>query len=126
MRSRRRHAAVVAVAVMAFVHLAAIGGCGPAGPKTYPVRGKVESTAGGASQLAGNHIEAVLEQDPTVRASGVIQADGSFTLQTLHAGIILKGAREGTYQARILLDDDGDRQARRLRRAAVHPRFLKF
>src|SRR5438128_1354464 len=126
MRSRRRHRAIAAVAVIAFVELWFMTGCGPTGPKTYPVRGNVQTTAGDASQLAGNSIEAVLENDLSVRASGVIQTDGSFALQTLHAGVILKGAQEGDYQVRIILDDEGDREARRLRREAVHPRFLKF
>jgi hypothetical protein len=101
-------------------------GCGPAGPKTYPVRGKVEIAAGDIRQLAGNHVEAALEGDPTVRASGVIQPDGSFTLETLHAGVILKGAQAGNYQVRIILADDGDSETQRLRRAALHPRFLQF
>jgi hypothetical protein len=111
---------------MALVGMGSVVGCGPAGPRTYPVRGRVEATAGDVRPLAGSNVEAALESDPTVRASGVIQPDGRFTLETLHAGVILKGAPAGTYQARIILDDDGDREARRQRRAAVHPRFLQF
>ena len=101
-------------------------GCGPAGPKTYPVHGKFEVAGGDAAHLAGATVEAAEVTDPSVRASGTIQSDGSFTLETLHAGVIKKGAQEGNYKVRIILGDDGDREARRLRRAAVHARFLQF
>jgi hypothetical protein len=101
------------VAVVAVVGLAAALGCGPRGPKTYPVRGKVELAAGDVTQLAGNQVEAALEGDPTVRASGVIQPDGSFALETLDTGVTRKGAREGNYQARIVLADDDPAGLRR-------------
>jgi hypothetical protein len=126
MRSSLRARASSAAAVLAFVGLWGMVGCGPAGPKTYPVRGKVELAGGDASNLAGNNIEAAMASDSTVRASGVIQPDGSFTLETLHAGVILKGAQEGNYQVRLILDDDGDRESKRRRRAALHPRYLDF
>ena len=64
----------------------AFTGCGPGGPKTHPVRGKVELAGADAAPLAGSHVEAALVSDPNVRASGEIQPDGRFSLQTLHAG----------------------------------------
>jgi hypothetical protein len=54
-------AAVVAVGLLSF-------GCGRGEPETHPVSGRVVLTGGDASQLAGHHVEAVLEGDPTVRA----------------------------------------------------------
>jgi len=90
---------------MAVMVLFGAVGCGSAGPTTYRVNGKVELVGGEVKHLAGHHIEAVLTGEPTVRASGEIQQDGSFTLETLHAGVILKGAREGNYQVRIILSD---------------------
>jgi hypothetical protein len=110
-----------------FALAAAIGvlGCGPGGPRTYPVRGKVELVSGNATALAGSTIEAALESDTTVRASGTIQEDGRFTLETLHAGVILKGAQEGKYQARIILADD-DPATRRRAAKALARRFLQF
>jgi hypothetical protein len=122
MRTSQRIRAAVAAAVGLWV----VAGCGPSGPKTYPVTGRVEIAGGNASHLAGNNVEAALDSDSTVRASGVIEADGRFTLETLHAGNILKGAQAGTYKARIVLGDEGDKESRRLARAAVHPRFLQF
>jgi hypothetical protein len=55
----------------------------------------------------------------------VIQPDGSFALETLDAWVILKGAREGHYRARIVLSDD-DRASLRRSAQALHPRFLQF
>jgi hypothetical protein len=85
----------------------------------------VELAAGDVAQLAGNQVEAALDGDPTVRASGVIQPDGTFALETLHDGVITKGAREGNYRARIILSDD-DRASLRRSAQALHPRFLQF
>lgn len=113
-----------AAGVLAALALAGTVGCG-GGPKTYPVQGKITLTGGDVSHLAGCTIEAALQTNPYVRASGEIAADGRFTLGTLHEGVLLTGAQEGPYQARILLSDD-DRTARRLAARAVAPRYLDF
>ena len=70
-------------------------GCGAGGPRTYPVQGKVELAGADVKLLAGSHVEFALAADPRVRASGEIQEDGSFKLQSNHAGGILDGTREG-------------------------------
>jgi hypothetical protein len=110
-----------------FAALAACGlaGCGGDQPKTYPVSGKVALAGGDAQKLAGHHVEAALDGDPTVRASGVIGPDGTFALETLHAGAVLKGAREGTYRVRIVpaVEDDN---GKRLKKPPVAARHLKF
>jgi hypothetical protein len=85
----------------------------------------VELTAGEVGHLAGSHVEAALDGDPSVRASGVVQPDGRFTLQTLHAGAVLRGAPPGKYRARIILSDE-DRASRRRAAQALAPRFLQF
>jgi hypothetical protein len=110
----------------AFIAVAGLlaGGCS-SGPKTYSVKGKVDHSAGEVSALTDVIVEASLESDPTVRASGSVQSDGSFTLETLHAGVIYKGALEGKYQVRFILPDD-DKEARRKAVKALDPRFLKF
>src|SRR5262245_61851004 len=112
-----------AAVVLAFLGLGGLAGCGPAGPTTYPVRGKVELAGGDPRQLAGSNVEAALESDRTVRASGVIQPDGTFTLETLHAGVLRKGALAGTYRVRLILSDD---DARSKRSAVLAPRYLQF
>jgi hypothetical protein len=122
MRAIRRVVAVAAAAVA----FGAVAGCGSDGPKTYTVRGRVEVAGGGAKHLVGANVEAALDSDPTVRASGVIEPDGTFSLETLHEGKILKGAQAGNYKARIILSDDGDRESKRQQRTAVHPKFFKF
>ena len=124
MLTHHRKTAVRPAVVAAVVLLGSLG-CGPAGPKTYPIQGKVELVAGDVAQLTGSHVEAVLANDPTVRTSGTIRPDGGFTLETLRAGTILKGTQEGTYQVRIILPDD-DRKNRRLAARALAPRFLQF
>jgi len=100
-------------------------GCGTKGPQTYPVRGKVELVGGDVSVLAGSHVEAALTSDPTIRASGTIQSDGSFALETIHAGDLLIGAREGRYAVRLVLSDD-DREVRRRAAKSVAKRYLDF
>jgi hypothetical protein len=105
--------------------LLGLAGCGPGGPKTYPVTGKVVLAGGDVAQLAGSHVEASLAGDPDVRASGEIRPDGGFALVSLHAGAVRKGAREGAYQVRLLLADD-DPATRRRAAKAVAARFLRF
>jgi hypothetical protein len=122
MRTSQRIGAVVVAAVASW----SATGCGPDGPKMHTVRGRVEVAGGDAKHLAGANVEAALDSDPTKRASGVIEPDGTFTLETLHEGKILKGAQAGSYKARIVLSDDGDRESKRQQRTAVHPRFFKF
>jgi hypothetical protein len=124
MRSSPRTRAAVAAALLALAGLG-VAGCGPAGPKTYPVRGRVEFTGGDVGQLAGSNVEAALENEPTVRASGVIEPDGAFTLATLDAGVLRKGAKEGKYRARIILAEE-DATGKRRRPPPLAPRFLQF
>lgn len=112
------------LAATAPLALALLAGCAGDSPKTYPVSGRV-ATNGDAAALAGHHVEAALEGDPGVRASGVIGSDGSFTLRTLHGGAVLDGAREGKYRVRILRADE-DADGKRLQKPPVADRFLKF
>lgn len=113
-----------------------LAGCG--GARTHGVQGKVVVEGGDVAKLAQSTIEAQLESDPAVRASGEIQPDGSFELSTLKDGRVLDGAVEGTYTARIILADyqpegadDGDDEAPALRRKKgpklpVSERYLNF
>jgi hypothetical protein len=105
--------------------LAFLLGCGDSGPKTFPVNGTIALPGGDASPLAGHNIEASLDSEPTVRASGVIEPDGRFKLETLQNGRIVNGAREGTYRVRLILSDD-DAAGRKLAKKAVPARYFQF
>ena len=100
-------------------------GCSRDEPETHSVSGRIVLTGGDASQLAGHHVEAVLEGDPTVRASGVIGPDGAFVLESLHAGAVKKGARAGRYQARVVAAEENE-DGKKLRKPPVAAKHLKF
>ena len=92
--------------------LGVAGGCGPGGPKTYPVKGKVVTVnAEALKRLVGQAVELQSTIEPNTRGFGQIQADGSFTISTYRLGAALSGAIEGTHRARIAPtasdDDDG-------------------
>jgi hypothetical protein len=121
MQSNFRRIASVGTAAV----LMSLVGCGSGGPRTYAVRGKVELAPQQGALLAGAHVEAALTGDPRVRAWGVIQADGSFALESRFAGALRKGAPEGKYLVRILLADE-DRTVHSRQQSAVAERFLFF
>ncbi len=118
---RIRHLAIILLVAGSL----SIVGCGRGGPKTHRVNGLVEHTSGDVELLVGSTIEVALVGDPSVRASGEIGENGYFKLQSLHNGATITGAREGTYQARIILSDD-DRAKLRQAAKAVAPRFRDF
>jgi hypothetical protein len=114
----------LAIAITASLFVASAG-CGKAGPKTHPVNGRIDVAASDLKALAGHTIELALESNPEVRASGQIQDDGSFAVETLHGGQVLPGAAEGTYKARLVLADD-DIAAKKAATKSLHPRYLQF
>ncbi|MBA4192289.1 MAG: hypothetical protein C0467_30330 [Planctomycetaceae bacterium] len=118
----RSHRAILAITLLAMPNLT---GCGPDQPKTHPVTGKVTLAGGNVKQLAGHYVEAVLDTDPLVRSSGIIGPDGGFTLETLHAGEILKGAREGKYQVRIVRAEEDD-NGQKLRKPPIANQYFQF
>jgi hypothetical protein len=106
------------------VFLLSLAGCS-GGVVTHPVQGQVQLDSGDATALAGHVVEAALQSDPQVRASGEIQSDGSFVLHTHDGGVIRRGAAAGSYLVLIVLSDD-DQVRRRLAAHAIHARFLRF
>lgn len=105
--------------------LGAVLGCGSKGPVTHRVKGKLELEGNPPEVLAGAIVEASLVSQPQVRAFGSLQPDGTFELETLHDGVIRRGALEGVYNARIVLPDD-DADVRKRAAEAVAPRYLQF
>lgn len=123
--SSRRYIAPYGAAVLAAI-LVGLAGCGGKELKTYPVRGKVVLADGKVEELAGSHLEFMLESEPTVRADARIEPDGSFAVQMQHQGKLLKGAPEGTYKVRIILAEEDDGRSRGRPGRPVHDRFLDF
>jgi len=119
LRIARRSASALSLIVLILV-----AGCGPSLPRTYSVRGRIDHVDGDVADLADANIEAVLESDNMMRASGTIASDGTFDLEMVLSGVLVRGALEGDYRARIVLTDDGGKEATRKRRAAISPRFL--
>ncbi len=114
--------AVLAGAVVVFL------GCGPAGPKTHPVSGRVVTAkAEDLKQLAGQSVEFQSTTEPETRGFGQIQPDGTFTISTYRLGVSLRGAVEGTHKARLMIDmgDEDDGRPRR-RKAPVDPKYTRF
>ena len=77
-------------------------GCGPSGPKTYPVTGKV--TIDG-KPLANCRIDFLPVDSANQAASGQIGADGTYTLYTGTTGA--PGAMPGKYKV-VLTPEAGD------------------
>ena len=119
--------AFVAWAALTFASLA---GCEGGGPKTHPVRGRVELAGGDVKALAGETVEVEAEGSPGVRASGPIGEDGTFELGGVYEGQSRMGAAEGKYRARIILDGvdppTGKTPLRSRKPLPVNVRYLKF
>jgi hypothetical protein len=97
-------------------------GCGT-NESRHEVQGKVVFAGGDIKALEGHAVEIAHSTDTTVRASGVIGPDGRFVLETLNDGKLQRGAKEGTYNARLVLTDEGDGKTKRL---GIAPRYLNF
>lgn len=102
-----------------------ISGCADLGPKLYPVSGKIQLPGGEVNFLEGSALEIASDSDNNIRAAGTIKADGSFVLETLQMGRMQKGAREGSFSARIVISDD-DKAKQRAANKAVAKKYLKF
>jgi hypothetical protein len=109
--------------MLATALLASLTGCGASGPPVHRVQGTVQLTDGNVSDLAGHTLEAVLENDSTIRAYGAIGEDGRFQLESLLGGQIRPGAMAGKYVVRLVLGDD-DPELRKRAAQAVNKRFL--
>jgi hypothetical protein len=107
------------VAVMISLVGCCLTGC-DGGPKTHAVSGSLELRGGDSAQLAGSHLELTRSDDPTVRAAGVIDERGRFQIESLSDGQVKTGALEGSYQARLILNDEGDGR----KKPKIHKKYL--
>jgi hypothetical protein len=74
---------------------ALVVGCGRSLPKTHTVRGKVLAPSG--QPLTGGAVHLQSDRYRALTISGVIQADGTFSLTTVKDKAQSKGAPAGTY-----------------------------
>jgi hypothetical protein len=77
--------------------VASLGACDrpPPPPKTFPVRGTIAFTDGGAPSAGTIEFRSVAD---SLAALGQVQADGSFSLSTLAGAAKLDGAVEGQHR----------------------------
>jgi hypothetical protein len=97
-----------ALALPAALLLVALPGCGPSIPTTYPVKGKVIWKGG--KPVDDGRIEFQSLSEPSLKAVGEIERDGTFFLTTHLAGRKRVGAVAGEH--RVLVEPDmGDEPA---------------
>ena len=89
------------------IGLATLAGCG--GPSVEPVRGQVKIADGSSvAAVANGHVELESTANKQVRASGKINTEGQFEVQSQIDGKLLKGALPGSYRARVIPPQGGD------------------
>jgi hypothetical protein len=113
-------------AVASAFWLLVLVGCSGQTIKTYPVAGKVEIKDGDVAILTGSYVELKHESDEALRPGGNIDSSGAFTVKTLHQGVLLRGAPEGKYRARIILGDESDEGVPKRKGNPIHNRYLDF
>jgi hypothetical protein len=102
-----------------FLH--GLPGCGPTGPKTYPVKGKVVFKSGGDIRgLVGGSVYFQSTDDPAMVFGSEIEDDGNFVIVGTVAGARAPGLPEGTYRASV------EPRPADLNKRLIHPRYLKF
>lgn len=111
--------------ILSALLLAPFVGCGSSGEGVQAVKGTVELNGADRALLAGHIVEARLAGNPDVRASGTITPEGTFELETLQEGKLLQGAKQGSYEVRLILADD-DPALRRQTAAKLDPKQLAF
>ena len=102
-------------------------GCG--GSSLAPIQGSIElgSDIGGGVhfQFNGDTLEIRSKEDPREIAFASISPDGTFSIESLKGGQILRGANPGDYEARIIIADD-DSAHRSAGLKAIPKKYLRF
>lgn len=86
-----------------------VTGC-DSGPAVYPIHGKLTASSGDPSLLAGHSIEIVSRENNQIRSFGSINPDGTFEIESLIEGKLVKGALPGDYAGRVVFTDDDPAQ----------------
>ena len=105
-----------------------LASCGPSGPKTHAVNGKVVTAkAEDLKQLVGQAVELQSTTEPNTRGFGQIKPDGSFSISTYRKGDSLPGAIEGAHKARLMINlEDNDGPRGRKKQWTLDPKFTNF
>ena len=108
------------LAILVAVAAIGVAGFSKGGDGSHPASGRV-TWAGG--DLSGHIVEVTLADDPTKRGFGTIGPDGSVQFARLSEGKTVAGLPAGKYQARLILNDEGDGQTKK---PGVPKRYLDF
>jgi hypothetical protein len=120
----RRGRVPIVAALLACAVLIEAAGCGPSGPETFPVTGKVVYKGrGNVSQLTGGRVRFQSVSDPSLVAVGEIEDTGAFSLGSFLKDKALPGVPAGQYKARVEPPVD-DEEGKPL--PVLHPRYLSF
>ena len=101
-------------------------GCGPQGPTTYPVRGKVVFEDGAPLATGGKVLfESASLQGVGKNARGAIQPDGTFEMTTFESG---DGAVPGKHRVLVKAKRDSDDYIKRgiIPRPVIDERFEDY
>lgn len=101
----------------------ALVGCGSS--ELHTLDGRVVLQDASEFVFSDDVLELRLEANPLQRAFGHIESDGSFHIETLDAGKIANGVRDGVYEARIVLSDDNPQHGK-LASKAIDRKFTRF
>lgn len=108
---------------LAMLTLCVQAGCGPADLKS--LSGKVVLPAEETFQFAGEVVELRSQSGSNETAFGEILADGTFAVESLVDGKIVKGVKPGNYQARIVISDD-DYEHKKIAGKSIPKKYLSF
>jgi hypothetical protein len=81
--------------------LLSANGCGPSGPKTYPVKGKVVVKNGKLDRLVGGYVYMESVGEPKYKCLGEIDENGEFVMASSINDKPVEGMPEGDYLARV-------------------------
>ncbi len=103
--------------------VALIAGC--SNSNFSEVAGKVLFEGNTQFEFADDVVELRSESNPDFIASGLIQPDGSFKVESLVQGKVVRGVPDGSYRARIVISDD-DPKRRDSVLKTLSKKFLSF
>ncbi len=90
-----------------------------------PLAGKIKYVGDSEFAFSGDVVELRSQSDPSINAYGEVQPDGSFEVDSLDQGKIVKGAKPGKYAVRLVIADD-DYEHKKLASKAINKKYFSF